>query len=103
MPNVAHPSKVCQQWHTVCMSSPLTPEQQAAFDDLLPAGDRTGDLEADVVRAIQVAMQRRVTNSRNGGLMIAFAHNALRLSWRKLAPRTGMKIRTLRRWAEPPQ
>ena len=56
---------------------------------------------SDLCAAARVALQRRVDNSRDGGIVIA-ALRANGLTWQQIAARTGIPTRTARRWATPP-
>lgn len=81
---------------------PLSPEElEEALSSLLAEGERTGDVYSDIVTAVKRALERRKTNSRDGGRAI----EALRdrgLSWRQIEAATGVDKDTARRWAEPP-
>lgn len=90
------------------MSSPLTPDEQAALEELLPADQRTGDLADDLAAAARTAMARRVRNSELGGAVIAALYRELQSrhpkgSWRDLEAATGIPHGTARRWAKPPR
>lgn len=74
---------------------------EEALNALLPTKARTGDLTADLAEAAKVSMQRRVDNSRWGGVVIAALHQQVH-SWSRVASLTGIPIRTARRWASPP-
>lgn len=87
------------------MSSPLTPAEQAALEELLPADRRTGNLADDLAAAARTAMERRVRNSELGGAVIAALYRELKArggSWRDLEHLTGIPHGTARRWATPP-
>lgn len=81
---------------------PVTPEElEEALSSLLTAAERTGDSYSDTITAVKRALERRKTNSRDGGRAI----EALRdrgLSWREIAALTGVPKDTAQRWAEPP-
>jgi hypothetical protein len=79
----------------------LTPDEQHALDELLPPDRRTGDPVEDLAQAAKVAWQRRVDNSKWGGVVIGALHRQLG-SWRQLETRTGIAQATARRWAAPP-
>jgi hypothetical protein len=79
-----------------------TPEQlEVALQSLLLPDERTGDAFRDLVTAARRALDRRATNSRDGGIAI----EGLReqgLSWREIEAATGIPKDTAQRWAEPP-
>jgi hypothetical protein len=79
----------------------LNPEEREALDELLPADRRSGDPVADLTKAAQVAMQRRIDNTRWGGAVIGALYRELN-SWRRLESETGIPQATARRWAAPP-
>ena len=81
---------------------PVSPEElEEALSSLLAPDERSGDVYSDVVAAVKRALERRETNSRDGGRAI----EALRdqgLSWRRIEALTGVPKDTAQRWAEPP-
>jgi hypothetical protein len=79
----------------------LTPDEQEALNELLPADRQTGDPVEDLTEAARTAMRRRVDNSRWGGAVIGALYKELN-SWRQLAEVTGIPLATARRWATPP-
>lgn len=79
----------------------LTPDERAALNALLSLDQRTGDLTQDLAAAAMISMERRVTNSVQGGAVIAALHRRLR-SWSKVVHLTGIPLATARRWATPP-
>lgn len=82
------------------MTGPLTPDQEEALNELLPADQRTGDLVQDLAKAARIAMDRRIRNSQLGGAVIEALHD--QVSWRELERLTGIPQATARRWAGPP-
>ncbi|WP_329412733.1 hypothetical protein OG563_09450 [Nocardia vinacea] len=79
------------------MRHTLTPDESAALDELLPPDRRTGDLDADLAHAVQVALARREDNARVGGAVIAALHRRMG-SWRGVAKTCGVPQATARRW-----
>jgi len=75
---------------------------EQALDHLLPADKRTGDTIADLQAAFAESARRRRQNSEDGGAVIAALYEEVK-SWRRVGELLGhYSVRTLRRWAEPP-
>ncbi len=84
----------------------MEPDEQAledALTSLLAPDERTGDRRTDLVAAARRALERRVRNSRDGGVVIHALHELEALSWRQIEQETGIPQATARRWHEPPQ
>ncbi|MEV4239667.1 hypothetical protein AB0J47_31310 [Nocardia sp. NPDC049737] len=79
------------------MRHTLTPDENAALDELLPPDRRTGDMDADLAAAIRVALARREDNARLCSAVIVALHRRTG-SWRTLERLTGIPQRTARRW-----
>lgn len=88
--------------HTDDHADDLEPGLSIALRDLLQDQSRGDDPIADLCLAARISMQRRVSNSNDGGLVIAALRRRHGLSWRAIERCTGIPTRTARRWATPP-
>lgn len=77
-------------------------ELDEALASLLAEGERTGDVYADTIAGVKRALDRRRTNTRDGGVAIEWLRDQ-GLSWRRIETITGVDKETARRWALPPQ
>lgn len=82
------------RWTDTDMSAAVA----AALAELLP--DRSPDIVEDLCAAGREVLRRRRANTETGGVVFA-ALRAAGLSWRSIQARTGVPVRTARRWAEP--
>jgi DNA-directed RNA polymerase specialized sigma24 family protein len=75
---------------------------EEALDELLPASNRTGNEQDDLVAAATEAWRRRHVNTDAGAAVItALTHHGL--SYRQIADLTGIPAATAHRWARPPE
>jgi hypothetical protein len=82
----------------------ITPKTlEEAMNSLLPADQRTGDLETDLKAALKESERRRDENSADGGAIIHAMRDkehGLGWSWRQFTIATGMAQRSASHWLD---
>lgn len=78
-------------------------ETQAALDDLLPPSEQTGNEVNDLFEAARRALERRRTNSVNGGLVLKALNIGHGFTYAEIDKRTGIAPATAQRWSNPPK